>query len=46
MAEEDCIMSSFIIVRYADGTKEDESGGACSTRGTDEECIQEFGRKT
>jgi hypothetical protein len=28
-----------------DQVKEDEMGGACSTNGGDEECIQDIGRK-
>jgi hypothetical protein len=45
-----CIMRSFItctLHQYYSGDqiKEDEMGGACSTHGRDEKCIQYFGGK-
>jgi hypothetical protein len=48
---EDCIMRSFINFKLqqillGDQIKEDEMGGACSTYGRDEKCLQCFGFKT
>jgi hypothetical protein len=37
--------SSYRLVTQGD-VKEDEMGGACSSHGRDEKCIQHFGRKT
>jgi len=50
-AGNDCIMRSFVIVRftkyyYGDQIEEDETGRACSTYGRDDKCIKNVGRKT
>jgi len=37
--------SHFIKYYSGDQVKEDEMGGACSTHGCDEKCIQNVGRK-
>jgi hypothetical protein len=47
-AGENCIMRSFIVLHQillGDQVKDGEMGGACSTHGGDEKCLQNFSRK-